>query len=410
MTASHAGDAPRNAWQLAISRDFGTFFVARLATAVGTWLFSVTAMVAAFEASQSALLVGVVSAVQFTPQIVFAPLAGSWTDRGSVKLQLILGRSLVSAGALALAAWYWIDPPGGTGETAAIVCASLLFGMGLVIGGPALQTAGPELVSRAELPAAMSLSTAPMTVGRIAGPALGAVAAAWVGYDFAFAVAGALSVVFIVLVAMLRFPRIHDRRTPSTFSMREAFRFLAHDRPALLCLIGVTAVGVGSEPLITLAPALVAELGGDSRTVGALVAAMGLGAGAAMLVSSALARRLQQERVVAAGILVMAAALLACAVPAVAPWALVPFAAAGVGFIIAQAALSTILQLRIPPILRGRVMALWLIGFVGSRPIGALLVGAIADLATVYAAFAAGGAAMLVAATVCRPSRLRSGG
>ncbi|WP_167138036.1 MFS transporter [Diaminobutyricimonas sp. TR449] len=402
------GPVPRNAWGLLLSRGFGAFFAARLATSIGTWLHSVVAAIAAFDATGSALVVGLVSAAQFLPQIIFGPLAGVWTDQGSIKFQMMLGRSLLSSGSLALALWYFFFNNGDSAADAvAIAASSLVFGIGLVIGGPALQTAAPLLVTRAELPAAMALNTAPMTIGRIAGPVVGALGIAWLGYGMAFLIGGLFSVVFIVLIASINFPTVEGHRRGEKHSMREALAFVIRDRPALLTLIGVTAVGLGSEPVVTLAPALSAEFGGDSHTVGALVTAVGVGAGIGVLLSSILALRTRQDHASFVGMLIMAISLGVCGFALPELWVMIAFGASGFGFIVAQTGLSTILQLRLPPLLRGRVMALWLIGFVGSRPLGAVFVGAVTDASSVYIAFAVVGVLMLIAALICRPKHLR---
>jgi MFS family permease len=399
----------RNAWGLLLSRGFGTFFAARLATAVGTWLHSVVAAIAAFDATGSALVVGIVSAVQFVPQIIFGPVAGSWADQGSIKFQMILGRALLSSGSLSLAAWYFFHSgDDATADAVAVIISSVLFGIGLVVGGPAMQTAAPRLVTRNELPAAMALNTAPMTIGRIAGPVVGALGIAWLGYGMAFLMGGLLSLVFIVLIAGIRFPPVDGHQKGEKHSMREAVSFVLSDRPVLLTLIGVTAVGVASEPIITLAPAMAAQFGAHSQTVGALVTTMGVGAGIGVLTSSVFALKLRHDRASFLGMLIMAVSLGVCVFPLSQAWVMIAFAASGFGFIVAQTGLSTIMQLRIPPLLRGRIMALWLIGFVGSRPLGAVAAGAVADAWSVYTAFAGVGVFMLIVAFLCRPKHLRA--
>jgi MFS family permease len=86
--------------------------------------------------------------------------------------------------------------------------------------------------------------------------------------------------------------------------------------------------------------------------------------------------------------------------------ALTGFAIAGLGFGWAMTGLATVVQERAPEVLRGRIMALWLVGFVGSRPIAAILLGGTADLISVQAAFAVAAALSAVVVVVCRPSRL----
>ena len=133
---------------------------------------------------------------------------------------------------------------------------------------------------------------------------------------------------------------------------------------------------------------------------------MGVGAAIGVVVTAAFAGRARHEITSPVGMVLMAAGMAACAAPIGAPASMVCFGLTGFGFIVSVSSLSTLMQMRLPAVLRGRVMALWLMGFVGSRPIGALAVGVVADSWDVHASFAFVAVAMVVAALVCRPSRL----
>lgn len=399
---------PRNAIRLLVSADFGAFFLARLFTSTSTWLFSLVSVVAAFEITRSALFVGLVTAAQFIPQIALGPLSGTWADRGNIKVQMIIGRILLAASSLTLALWYFLHPDVQSGGTDVVLLAtSLVFGVGLVVGGPALQSAPPLLVSRAELPTAMALNTAPMTVGRILGPILGAIATTTLGYASSLAIGAALHLVFVALIATIRFPNLDRRGHEGNYGMREALRFARHHRRVLLSLVGVTAVGLASEPFMTLAPLLTASFGGGPETTGTLVTSIGVGAAIGVVFSSLLTRRFEHRHLAMLGMSAMAGALALCVLPLAKPWLLCAFALSGFGFIVAHSGLSTILQLQLPPLLRGRIMALWLIGFVGARPLGAVTVGTIADVSNAQMGFAGACLLMLTAIVLCRPSNLR---
>lgn len=411
MSPDHAPNTtiekPRGAWGLLRDRTFGSFFAARLCTSIGTWLFSVVAAIAAFDATHSAVAVGIVSFVQFTPQLVLGPLSGKWADRGSVKRQMLIGRAICATGSISLAVWFFVGVAAdGWTHVWVVTAASLVVGVGLVVGGPAMQSGVPLLVTREELPAAMALNTAPLTIGRIAGPALGALATAGFGYEFAFIVSGIAHLAFMALVAWIAFPAPKGRQKGDEFSIREALRFVKADRPTLLILMGVTALGFGSEPTVTLAPPLAAELDGGTAAVGALTSSMGVGAAVGVVVMSVLAARVRNDTFGAIGIVIMAVGLGSCVAPLGLQTAMAGFALTGLGFIMSISSLSTLLQVRLPPALRGRVMALWLMGFVGARPVGAILVGMISDLWSVHAAFACVATVLLGCAVLCRPSRL----
>lgn len=408
--ASSEGPQPRSVLGLLVSRDFGRFFAARLSTSIGVWIHGVVAAIAAFESTGSAFVVGLISFVQFFPQLVFGLHAGALTDRGDIRRQMLLGRFLSGIGSVSLAAWYALPIEASEVANVSVLGGtSFAVGLGLVIGGPAMQSATPALVSKRELPAAMALNTAPLTIGRIVGPALGALTTVGFGFELSFLIAGLANILFMILIYTIIFPTPsgRDEQTDEQKTIKESIRFVRANRPVLLSLVGVTALGFGSEPTVTLAPPLAATLGGGTSTVGYLSSAMGVGAGLGVVLSSVLAGKVRQDRAAPVGMILMALAFGACAFPLSAPLALLAFGVAGFGFIVSVSSLSIIMQLRLPALLRGRIMALWLMGFIGSRPLGALLVGGVADTLNIYAAFVVVSVTLIAAAIACRPSRLR---
>ncbi|OZD13115.1 MFS transporter [Rhodococcus sp. 06-156-3C] len=398
----------RNALRLLADRRFGSYFLGRLLTATGTWLHSLVAAIAVFGLTGSATAVGLVSLVQFAPQLILGPVSGKWSDRGSIKRQLMLGRGFSFVGSASLAVWFaLVGDATGWGSASWVIGFSFIVGIGLVVGGPAMQSTVPLLVSRDELPAAMALNTTPITIGRVAGPALGAVVAASIGYQYAFAIAAVCHLTFIAIVSMIAIPPPEGRVDGDNYAIRDGLSFVRNDRPTFRILLTVTALGFGSEPMITLAPSLGDALGGGTHTVGALTASMGIGAAVGTVLTAALATRIRQDAMSTIGVVLMAVGLGGCAAP-IGTWlSMVAFGITGFGFLVAVTCLSTVLQLRLPPVLRGRVMALWLMGFVGARPVGALSIGALADWTAVHIAFGAVAVAMFGAAWICRPSTLR---
>jgi MFS family permease len=400
-------DEARGVLALMFDREFGMFFWGRLLTAAANWIHTVVASIVVFEQTGSALGVALVTGLQYVPQLLLAPLTGRQADSGNPTRQIVTGRLLCATGSGVLAIWLTAaqGPPGWAGA-AVIMGGSLITGLGQVIGGPAMQAVTPLLVSRRELPAAMALNTSPVTVGRFGGPAVGAALAVGLGASPAFSVAAMAHLVFVGMMLAIHIPQV-PRTGRDNFTMKAALAHVGRDRPLLMLLVATTALGYGSEPVVTLAPPLARELGGGASTVGVLTTSFGAGSAVGLIVSSILAQRLRHTAVPMAGILLMAAALAA---PAFGPWtalAVVAFGAAGFGFVMALTSSSTLIQLRVPAPLRGRVMALWLMGLLGTRPLAAVTVGLIADHAGVGTALVAIAASLTVAGYLCRPARVR---
>jgi len=397
----------RSALGLMFDPVFGALFWGKMFAVVAVWTHGIVAAIVMYNATRSALMVGLVGVVQFAPQLILSPTSGKWADTGNPARQILLGRVFCVAGSGSIAVWMFAQPSmQGTAAAVPILLGTTLVGFGFVIGGPAMQSIVPTLIRDGELPTAMALNSIPMTVGRILGPAAGAYLAAHVGPASAFAVSAVLHFIFAVFLLVVRFPAPPTRDPGTDFRVRTAVRYVLRDRPLLLALLAVTTVGIVSDPSITLAPSMADELGGGAGLVGTLSAVFGIGAATGMASLALLRGRIASAHVSSIGMAALTVGSVTLAA-GIEPWvALTGFAVAGFGFGCAMTGLATVVQERAPVELRGRIMALWLVGFLGSRPIAAAVLGGTADVLNVHAAFAVAAALSLVVTLLCRPSTL----
>ncbi|HEX2314796.1 MAG TPA: MFS transporter, partial [Thermomonospora sp.] len=161
---------PRTALALLGDRRFGPYFFGKTLSLVGLWSHNVIAAVLAYQVTGSLLFVGLVSLAQFGPQLLFVGASGVAADRGDRRRQIIAGRLFCVAGSAALGAWCLVETGDGLATRGMILGSSLLMGVGLVLGGPAMLAFVPALVREPEIPVAVRLDTFPMLVGRSAGP------------------------------------------------------------------------------------------------------------------------------------------------------------------------------------------------------------------------------------------------
>lgn len=376
--AESAQPQPRTTLQLLTDRTFGPWFVGLLTSNAGNWLFNVTAAVVVFRLSGSALQVGLVSVAQFVPLVVLGPFAGAWLDRFD-RRRILLGSQLMSASAatgLALAALV-VGVDAFPGAWPVLLCA---FGIGLgqAVAAPALNALVPALVPDADLESGVALTSLTFNVGRALGPAVSGLLLTVSGPEVAF-VANAGS--FLVLIAALLVIRTRPRPRPEAGdrSVRAGLRYLRSDRPALLLLLGVAAVGASADPAITLSPPMSAEFAGGDPLTAAFVSAFGIAAAPTSLMAGRLTRASGGWRIAAAGGLITASGLATVALSPAAWVAVLGFGLTGSGFVLGVTGFTTLLQRRVPEELRGRVFALWSVAFLGNRPLVAAIDGAASD-------------------------------
>lgn len=387
---------------------FGRFFLGRTASSIGVWIHNFVAVLLAYELTRSAFVVGLVSVAQFLPQLVLAPLSGAAADRGDRRRQAIVGRYLVAGGAGGMALWLVGTDLTAGADTAALLTSALVVGLGFVVGGPALHALVPALVREGEIVTAVTLDMVPATLARALGPVIGAAAALALGPEVAFGIAAVSNLAFALALHTLSAApgQPKEGRSTGDTGVWGGFAYLRSDRASRRLLIGITAVGFGADPAMTLAPSIATGIGQPATFAGGVASAFGIGAGVAFVVIPVARRFIGIASYGTLGLALMcvsAAGLVPAATPAT---VLSAFAAGGVGMTLAVTSLSAQLQERVPDELRGRIMALWSMAFLGSRPLAAAMNGAVADHVSVPAALVLVAVLMAFAVLVSRaPAR-----
>ena len=382
MTATTDADvaAPRSVAALLSDRTFGPYFVGNLISNCGSWLQNIAAAVVVYRLTGSNILVATVSILQFASSLVLSPWAGALSDRVDRRRLLMGGQAIALFGAGGLALWTGLVGIEGLPGVWPILVAALLIGVGWAISVPTMQALVPALVGPADLDQAVALNSITFNLARAVGPALGALVLATMGAEGAFGLNTLSFVILIVVLLRIRPREVHRPKAGADGSVRAGLRYV-RDEPALLVLlIGVTALGFGTDPVNTLTPAMAERLGGGDAMVGWLVSSFGIGAATTALFVGVLRRYLSLGAMSVVGLAVLAAGLVGFALATSAVVAGASLALSGVGFLLAITGLTTELQQRVDEHMRGRVMALWSMAFLGSRPVAALLDGAVADL------------------------------
>ncbi|MDP2014185.1 MAG: MFS transporter, partial [Actinomycetota bacterium] len=251
----------------------------------------------------------------------------------------------------------------------------------------------PELVRNA-----ISLNSVVINGARIVGPAVAGVMIATIGLGWCFAVNAASFIAVIAAYASMKgellLPSEQVDRAPG--QLREGLRYVWRTPDLRVPLVMMSVVGMLAYEFQVVLPAFTAEtFHGDAFDLGVISAAMGVGAVIGGLVSAT--RQTSGIKAIAVASFAFGLAILvAAAMPSViwAAVAMVPVGAASVWF---TSAGNSAVQLHTSPQMRGRVMSLWTVAFIGSTPIGAPIVGLIAETAGPRWALAVGAASALAA-------------
>ena len=397
--------AGRRVPELLRDRTFGPFFIGQIVATMAVWIHNVAAAIIVWELTRSTTLVAAITIGQFAPQILLTPWSGARADRADRRRQLVVGTMITAAGTGLLA--LWSAGPGlvGTSGAYAVVLGATVVGIGFAIGGPASQALLPSLVRRSELPTAIAISSVPMTVARALGPAVGALLVTTAGPTVTFTVTSVLQAIYGLMMFRRGTTAANGNRRDTR--ILGAVSYLGRDRPVSFLLVGVTIVGLGVDPVITLAPAFADGLGGGGDLVGLITSAFGVGAILGFVIQPRMRRRLGIERSGTIGLVVLAAGLGPLALATTATFAALTMIVAGAGMTLSLTAFTTGIQQRVPDVLRGRVMALWSIAFLGSRPLAAALSGLLSDAFSEDVALLTATAIILLGAIVSRPSLTR---
>lgn len=392
-------------------RNYRIYFAGQIVSMTGTWVQITAQMWLVLQLSHSAVALGVVSALQFLPILIAGAWGGVVADRFDKRKALIGTQAAGAAISLVLG----LITIMGVAELWMVYSLAFLMGCALVVEVPARQAFVIEMVGQDHLANALGLNSTVFTTARVAGPAIAAVVIATVGIGWSFVIN---AVSFLAVIAALRAMDTDALRTrrpdPEASKPRliEGLRY-AWGKPALrssLLLMGI--VGTLAFNFRVLLPVMADEVfGGGAAVYGTLSSVMGAGTLAGALIAAAWAkptRGLLVGSAIAFGVLIILGAMAPNLATALI--VLFPLGAASIVFV---ATCNGVLQLNSSDAMRGRVMALYSVLFLGTTPIGGPLVGWLAEVLGPRRSFAFTGIATvaggLAALRALRKARMLSG-
>jgi MFS family permease len=380
-------------------RNYRLFFAGQLISLIGTWMQNVAQAWLVYRLTGSAVLLGAAGFCAQIPVFLLAPVGGVVADRYNRHRLVIATQTAAMLLAFVLAALTL----SGTVRVWHIFVLASLLGVVNSFDIPARQSFIVGLVAKPDLINAIALNSSMFNASRVVGPAIAGILVASIGEGWCFFANGASYIAVIVGLALMRVPRHQPAAQPGSplSRMAEGFRFVIQHPPihALLMLLGV--VSLTGMPYAVLMPIFADRiLHGGARALGSLMGATGIGAlaGALTLASRRDLRGL--GRWVAFAALGFGAGLVAFSISRIFWLSAAILALCGFSMMIQMGSSNTLIQSMSPDRLRGRVMSVYSMMFMGMAPFGALLAGAVAGRLGAPLTVAAGGAASMVAATV----------
>jgi MFS family permease len=352
--------------------NYRLFFVGQLASVMGNWMQTVAQSFLVLQLTGSGTELGLTVAARYAPVFLLGPWGGVIADRID-RRRLMYATQLCAA---VLAGVFALLIGAGVIQLWMVYVLALCFGLVNVFDNPTRQSMISDLVGRSHLSNAVLLNSITINAARIFGAAAGGIIAAGLGLALCFALNG-LSFLVVVSTLLLMDPSTIARppRTPrAPRQVREGFQYVARTPRLLVPLLMVALVGMLAWEFQVSLPLLASNtFHGGAGTYGAMTSVMGAGAVAGGLVSAS--RKHIGTRALALSAIGWGLAIAVAALAPTLPIEYVVLLFVGYGSITFNSYGKIALQMTARPEMRGRVMALWALAWVGSTPIGGPIVG-----------------------------------
>lgn len=362
-------------------RNYRIYATGALVSNVGTWLQSTAQAWLALELTGSGTALGTVIALQLLPSLLFSPIAGVLADRFS-KLKLMIWMQFAMAAPSAVLGILAIT---GVADLWHVYVLAFLFGTGRALEAPTRQSFVSEMVAANQLSNAVSLNSASFNSGRLIGPGLAGLLIALLGSGVNATgwviLANAVSYGFVLLALLMMDP---SQLNPAPVTkrgrgqIRDALRYV-RSRPDLLllftCVFCLGAFGMNFQ--VTSALMATETFGRGAGEFGILGSILAIGSLAGALMAAG--RKQPRLRfVVGAGMVFSAAQIASGLMPTYVSYAAI-LPLVGMSVLTAATTANALIQMTSAPSIRGRVVALYLMVFLGSTPLGAPIIGAIGE-------------------------------
>jgi MFS family permease len=382
-------------------RNYRLFFFGQLVSVAGTWMQTVAQSFVVLDLTHSGTQLGLTTAARFLPMFLFGPLGGVFADRLDKRRVLYVTQSLSGL----LAGVFAVLLATGSIKLWTVYLLAVALGFVNVFDNPARQSFISEMVSPQDLPNAVTLNSVAMNMARVFGAALGGVIAAAIGLALCFTCNALSFAAVLISLAVMRKSELFPAKpiAREKRQVRQGLSYVKSTPELLIPLVMIAVIGTLAWEFNVTLPLMASQVfHGGAAAYGVMASVMGAGAVVGGLISAARPRPRARALCLAAtgwGI-----AILAAAVAPNLTIELIAMVFVGYGSITFNSLAKTTLQLAARPDMRGRVMALWALAWLGSTPIGGPIVGWVGQSVGARWALVIGGAAALISGLLALPS------
>jgi MFS family permease len=370
------------------SRDYVLFLIGQFLSVIGTWMQNTAQPYLAYRISGRPLDLGLIGFASTLPTLLLALPAGVFVERWDKRKTVIFFQAVMSLQAFGLAALTFT----GHVQIWHIAVLALIFGTASAVEITARQAMLIELAGREALPSAIALQTTAFNVGRVLGP----LAASWLltstGTEASVFLANGVSFLFVIaglIIAQTRYkiPRELEERKSLVMEFREGTAYIRRNSLVASIILMAALVGFFGFPLVQQIPALARDVlrtASDTETIVAartslLYAAQGGGALVAAILAAYMNAAPNKGLMVTLGQIAFILPLIALGYVPSLSISLLLLVLIGWGTVTQLVAMNTLIQVKVPDGLRGRVFSVYLWALQGVAPFGSLLIGLLAQ-------------------------------
>ncbi len=365
-------------------RNYRVFWVGAFISNVGTWMQAVAQGWLVLHLTNSSFWLGLDAFMATAPGFFLALAGGVFADLVDRRRLLLLTQVVAGIAALVLATFVWTDQ-----VTVGLVLAfSLITGCCMALAGPSYQAMTIDLVGREDLANAVALNSSQFQLSRVAGPVMAGLGFNFFGLAGCFLFNGLSFIAVVVALSMVRLEQVTKPAIVHSYKDRRAlwqdllngFRYVSR-RPRVFSLLSMSAVtSLFGAPYITLIPIFARDIFHLGATgLAWMMGVAGAGAFCGALFVASLSDSRRKGWFVLGGALGFGLFLVAFSLATNLALSLIFLFVVGFSIVTSVAMTNTLLQQLVTDEMRGRVMSMFILSFIGTMPIGNLIAGAVAQ-------------------------------